>query len=77
MLKGDNCRVARLDADTGLPLLKEVRNWEAGGRGNLLHRREALEVMLYPRDSDVACRGSIAEDPSDSEATGSRSGSSD
>lgn len=77
MLKGDSCRVVRLDADTGLPLLKEVRNWEVGERGNLLHRRGALEVMLYPRDSDVVCRGSIAEDASGSEATGSRSGSSD
>jgi len=57
-----NCelrRVARLNAEAGAPLLKEVRNCEVVVEGNLLQIREALCVALYPRDTDAACRGSI------------------
>jgi hypothetical protein len=60
------CRVAepagraRFHAIAGLPLLKDVRNCEVAARGSLLQSREALRVTLYPRDSDAACRGSIA-----------------
>jgi hypothetical protein len=51
---------ARLDAIAGLALLKNVRNCEVGARGSLLQSRDALGVTLYPRDSDAACRGSMA-----------------
>lgn len=60
LLNCEVCRTARLAADAGLPLLKDVRNCVLVARGNLLQRTEALEVALYPRDSDAACRGSIA-----------------
>lgn len=52
-------RVARLNAEAGDPLLKEVWNCEVIVKGNLLQAAEALCVALYPRDNDAACRGSI------------------
>jgi hypothetical protein len=58
-----NCevwRTARLEAEVGLPLLKDVRNCEGVARGTRLQGMEALGVTLYARDSDAACRGSIA-----------------
>lgn len=52
---------ARLAFDSGLPLLvKKVRVCEGGVRGALLHSGEALDATLDMRDSDAACRGSIA-----------------
>lgn len=52
---------ARLAFDSGLPLLvKKVRFWERVARGALRHNGEALEEMADMRDSDAACRGSIA-----------------
>jgi hypothetical protein len=50
---------ARFGAIDGLPLLKDVRNWPFEVRGNLLHSRDALGAVLYTRDRDAACRGSI------------------
>jgi hypothetical protein len=65
----DACRAAeepagraRFDAIVGLPLLKDVQNCEVGARGSLRHSSDALGVILCPRDSEAACRGSIAVD---------------
>lgn len=41
-------------------LVKKVRFWERIARGALRHNGEALEEMVGMRDSDAACRGSIA-----------------
>jgi hypothetical protein len=63
------CRIAepascaRFEAIDVLPLLKDVRNWPFGVRGNLLHSRDALGAVVYTRDRDAACRGSIVEGP--------------
>jgi hypothetical protein len=75
LLSCEVCRTARLAADAGLPLLKEVRNCVLVARGNLLQRIEAFGVALYPRDSDAACRGSMARIGSSSGADGSGRGS--
>jgi hypothetical protein len=75
LLNCEVCRAARLEAEAGLPLLKEARNCAGVARGNLLQRSEALEDALYPRDSDAACRGSIAGTQSSRGAAGSGRGS--
>ena len=41
-------------------LVKKVRFRERIARGALRHNGEALEEMVGMRDSDAACRGSIA-----------------
>ena len=51
LLNCEVCRAARLEAEAGLPLLKEARNCAGVARGNLLQRSEVLEDALYPRDS--------------------------
>jgi hypothetical protein len=75
LLNREVCRAARLEVETRLPLLKEVRNCVFVARGSLLQRIEALEVALGPRNSDAACRGSIADIRSSSGAAGSGRGS--
>jgi hypothetical protein len=52
---------ARLVLDSGLPLLvKKVRFCERVVRGTHLHNGELLEEMCEMRDTDAACRGSMA-----------------
>lgn len=52
---------ARLVLDSGLPLLvKKVRFCERGVRGMRLHSGEVLALMCEMRDTDAACRGSMA-----------------
>jgi hypothetical protein len=55
----DSC--ARRAEASGLPLLeKKVRDCDICAAGPLLQRGEALAAMCEARDSDAACRGSIA-----------------
>lgn len=52
---------ARLVLDSGLPLLvKKLRFCAMVVRGTRLHNGEVLEEMCEMRDTDTACRGSMA-----------------